>query len=326
MVIRVSFFTDPDMGARDIGLASSGGVGGPPRPIRIDTAYGTLSGITAEPAVSPRGLLVALHGGGSGAAYFHSPVCPESSLLALAAATGWRAVSLDRPGYGASTGLQERRLDLAAQAGLLRAVAARLAAGAPVILVGHSLGAITALQLARHIERGPGDIRLLGVAVGGAPLVYTAEQRAMHATVDASGTTIRRPPGAPRDPDDWLGPEGSYPSQLREHLHEVVSRVPSGEMADAANAPELLAELLSEAHVPVQFAVAELESTMASATEVFTRAAEILRRPGSELFTVPGSGHNLSLGFGARSYHLRVLSFAEQLLAGSTNERSVQER
>ncbi|MFC9837448.1 alpha/beta fold hydrolase [Rhodococcus sp. NPDC127530] len=309
-----------------INLTPSGRVGDPPQPIRIDTEYGTLSGISAEPAGSSNGLLVALHGGGSGAAYFDSPVCPESSLLALAAATGWRAVSLDRPGYGASTSLQTRRLDLAAQAGLLRDVVARLAAGAPMLLVGHSLGAITALQLARQIEREPGDIRLLGVAVGGAPLVYTAEQRALHATVDASGMTIRRPPGALRDPGDWLGPEGSYPPQLREQLHEVVSRVPSGEMADAANAPELLAELLSEAHVPVQFAVAELESTMASAAAVFTRAAEILRRPGSELFMVPGSGHNLSLGFRARSYHLRVLSFAEQLLAGSTNERSVRKR
>ncbi|MGW0043613.1 alpha/beta hydrolase [Rhodococcus sp. NPDC003348] len=289
----------------------------PPQSILVDTELGPLSAIAAEPAASPRGLLVALHGGGSGAAYFHSPVSAESSLLSLAAGTGWRAVSVDRPGYGASTGLQDHRMDLGTQARLLRGAVAELAADTPVLLVGHSLGAITALQLAHQIEQSPGDIRLIGIAIGGAPLSYTAEQRSMHTAVDASGPTIRRPPDAPRDPGEWLGPTGTYPTELHDRLHEVISRVPSGEMADAANAPELLTTLLTSVVTPIQFAVAELESTMAPAEEVTARAEQLLRGRNAGLFVVPGSGHNLSLGHQARSYHLRVLSFAEQQLAAS---------
>ena len=291
-----------------------------PRSILIDTELGPLSAIAAAPTSAPRGLLVALHGGGSGAAYFHSPVSAESSLISLAAATGWRAVAVDRPGYGASTGLQKHRLDLTAHARLLRGAVAELAADTPVVLVGHSIGAITALQLAHQIEQSPGDIRLIGISIGGAPLAYTAEQRSMHAAVDASGLTIRRPPDAPRNRGDWLGPNGSYPMKLHDHLREFISRVPSGEMEDAANAPELLAGLLTEVDTPLQFAVAELESTMAPAGEVAARAEKLLSGRGAELFTVSGSGHNLSLGHRARSYHLRVMSFAEQQLAASTSE------
>ncbi|WP_458683505.1 alpha/beta fold hydrolase [Prescottella equi] len=289
----------------------------PPRSILVDTELGPLSAIAAEPSVTPRGLLIALHGGGSSAAYFHSPVSAESSLLSLAARTGWRAVSVDRPGYGASTGLQERRMDLGTQARLLRGAVTELAADTPVLLVGHSLGAITALQLAHQIEQSPGDIRLIGIAVGGAPLAYTAEQRSMHTAVDASGPTIRRPPDAPRNSGEWLGPPGSYPAELHDHLHEVISRVPSGEMADAANAPELLTDLLTHVVTPLQFAVAELESTMAPAVEITARAEQLLHGRNADLFTVPGAGHNLSLGHQGRSYHLRVLSFAEQQLAAA---------
>lgn len=291
---------------------------GDARTIRVETGDVALSGIAAEPAGPPRGLLVALHGGGSRAAYFDSPVARESSLVELAAAVGWRSVSLDRPGYGESAWLHERRMDMAAQAQLLRGAVEQLGEELPVVLVGHSLGAIVALQLTRLVERDPEDIRLLGTAVGGAPLVYTPEQQAMHAAVDASGLTIRRPPGTRPDPEEWLGPAGTYPEQLRKRRHEVLAKVPSGEMADAAGAPELLSALLADVRLPIQFAVAEYESTMAPAERVLARAVEVLPQvPGSEVLTVHGSGHNLSLSHHARSYHLRVLSFAEQVLTAS---------
>lgn len=291
---------------------------GDARTIRVEIEDVALSGIAAEPVAPPRGLLIALHGGGSRATYFHSPVARESSLVELAATVGWRSVALDRPGYGDSEWLHERRMDMAAQARLLRGAVEQLGEGLPVVLVGHSLGAIVALQLAKLVERKPEDIRLLGIAVGGAPLAYTPEQQAMHAAIDASGLTIRRPPGDRPDPEEWLGPTGTYPEQLRQQRHEVLAKVPSGEMADAASAPELLSALLTDVQIPIQFAVAEYESTMAPAEEVFARARDILPQfPDSELLMVHNSGHNLSLGHRARSYHLSVLSFAEHVLATS---------
>lgn len=288
------------------------------RPVRVDAGNVSLSGIAAEPAENPRGLLVALHGGGSRAAYFHSPGARESSLVELAASLGWRAVSLDRPGYGDSTALQKHRLDTAAQARILLDAVEQLRDGLPLVLVGHSMGSIVALQLARLIEREARDIHLLGTALSGAPLLYTPEQQTFHASIDASGPTVRRPPGTRAEPAEWLGPEGTYPEQLRERLHEVLSKVPSGEMADAAGAPELTSALLTQTRFPVQFAVAEYEATMAPAPEVYARAIEVLPRDAeSELLIVRGVGHNMSLSHRARSYHLRVMSFAEQALAST---------
>lgn len=288
------------------------------RTVRVDAEDVSLSGIAAEPAEDPRGLLVALHGGGSRAAYFHSPVARESSLVELAASLGWRAVSLDRPGYGDSTALQKHRLDTAAQARILLDAVEQLRDGLPLVLVGHSMGSIVALQLARLIEKEARDIHLLGTALSGAPLLYTPEQQTFHASIDSSGPTVRRPPGTRAEPTEWLGPEGTYPEQLQERLHEVISKVPSGEMSDAAGAPKLTSALLTQTRFPVQFAVAEYEATMAPAPEVYARAIEVLPRDaGSELLIVRGVGHNMSLSHRARSYHLRVMSFAEQVLAST---------
>ncbi|WP_372349738.1 hypothetical protein [Streptomyces sp. KL116D] len=76
------------------------------QPLVMNVAGIELSGLAAEPAGSPRGLVFALHGGGSRAAYFHSPVDPSGSLLGIAAALGWQAVALDRR----IRGVERRRL------------------------------------------------------------------------------------------------------------------------------------------------------------------------------------------------------------------------
>ncbi|MDT5099087.1 MAG: hypothetical protein QOC76_2824, partial [Mycobacterium sp.] len=50
----------------------------------------------------PKAVIVAIHGGATSAAYFDCPGRPELSLLRSAAANGYTAIALDRPGYGAS--------------------------------------------------------------------------------------------------------------------------------------------------------------------------------------------------------------------------------
>lgn len=287
--------------------------------LKVRTGDITLSGLMAEPDCPPRGLLVALHGGGSRAAYFDSPVDKASSLLDLAASIGWRAVALDRPGYGDASWLHDRRPGIADQALIVRGALRHLAGPLPVVLVAHSIGSVLALELARMISTTPGDIALLGTAVGGAPLVYTPEQRAMHAAIDTSGPTIRRPPGDRPDPHEWLGPPGAFPEELLESLHLVHAKVPATDMPAAIGAPELLTDLLRECVLPVQFTVAEHEATMAPAGVLLRRAAELIPEgKGSEIVMVRSAGHNLSLTHRARSYHLRVLSFAERLLDDST--------
>jgi len=271
-----------------------------------------LSGLLAEPDGPPRGLIFALHGGGARAAYWHSPVDPGSGLLELGARIGWRVLAVDRPGYGMSADPGSPGLSAAAQGALLeQALAATGQPDLPLVLAGHSLGAIVAAHLAAA-GRPPG---LTAVAFGGLPLVYTAEQIARMDLADISGPVMTRPTGGTRpDPASWFGPAGTWNPRLTEYRRALVTRTPTAEFLDARDAPSVLPAVLSRIAVPAQFAVAEHEQTTAGASILLGAARQALPGGGNDVFMVHDSGHNLSLGHAARAYHLRLLAFAEASL------------
>jgi len=271
-----------------------------------------LSGLLVEPDGQPRGLIFALHGGGARAAYWHSPVDPGSGLLELGARLGWRVLAVDRPGYGVSADQDSPGFTAAEQGALLeQALAATGPWDLPIVLAGHSLGAIVAAHMAAA-GRPPG---LAAVAFGGLPLVYTAEQTARMALADISGPVMTRPTGGTRpDPASWFGPAGTWDPRLAEHRRALVTRTPTAEFLDARDAPAALPAVLSRITVPAQFAVAEHEQTTAGASILLRAARQALPGAGSDVFMVRDSGHNLSLGRAARAYHLRLLAFAEALL------------
>jgi pimeloyl-ACP methyl ester carboxylesterase len=283
------------------------------RDVLLDVGPTALSGRCAEPDTEPRGLVVALHGGGARAAYFDSPVDPGASLIRLAAALGWRAATLDRPGYGAAHLVSRQAAD---QVELIAAATAELRPpGAPVLLVGHSLGGIVAV----HAAATDAIAGLAAVALGGVPLRYTPEQTRRLAAVDTGGMHIRRAPGPSPDPDDWFGPPGSWDPRLLDHRGDLVTRTPAAEFLDARDCPVLLPPLLAEVCVPVQVAAAECELTSAPAAQVLAATCQALSRaPYVESVVLPRSGHNLSLGFAARAYHLRVLAFGELFSSPAT--------
>ncbi|HEX4396099.1 MAG TPA: alpha/beta fold hydrolase [Trebonia sp.] len=111
-----------------------------------------LSGLLAEPATPPRALVLALHGGGMTAGYFHGRAHPDLSLLRLGHRLGFTVLALDRPGYGRSSSFLPRGQLLSEQAdtvyGALDDFAARHATGAGVFVVGHSYGLKLGLFLA----------------------------------------------------------------------------------------------------------------------------------------------------------------------------------
>src|ERR1700684_1670248 len=76
----------------------------PPRAVIVDRV--PMSALVAEAPI-PRGVIVAIHGGGTTARYFDCPGHPESSLLRTGAAHGFTVVALDRPGYGSSAAYPE---------------------------------------------------------------------------------------------------------------------------------------------------------------------------------------------------------------------------
>jgi pimeloyl-ACP methyl ester carboxylesterase len=271
-----------------------------------------LSGLAAEPAGAPRGLIVALHGGGARAEYWHSPISDADSLLLLAASLGWRAVAFDRPGYGASS-MVDRGFRAAHQADLLeRAITMWEPTALPVVLVGHSLGAIVAVHLAAASKPPP----LIGLSVGGVPLLYTHEQQARLDAIDVTGPNAARPRVSQPGPGSWFGPPGTWDERVLEHRQRLYAPTPSEEFLDARDAPRQLPTLMRAIGVPVQFAVAEHELTTAPARQLRGAAERWLTSATLvEHLEVAATGHNLSLGGSARYYHCRVMAFAERARA-----------
>jgi alpha-beta hydrolase superfamily lysophospholipase len=112
-------------------------------------------------APAPRGVLVSVHGLGD-----HSGLYPH--LVRFFPAHGWTVASLDTRGNGRSPGRRghigrwrEYREDL----GAFLAVVRREHAGLPVVLLGHSLGALMSLDYALEHPEG-----LRGVALAAPPL------------------------------------------------------------------------------------------------------------------------------------------------------------
>lgn len=282
--------------------------------VAYDIAGTTLSGLLARPApeVPSRGLLLAVHGGGSRAAYWHRDNAPEGSLLLLGAALGWTVLAIDRPGYGASAGLDRERQGLDAQADALFELIDEWAGGpaeVPVFVAAHSMGAILSLRMGAD-KRGRD---LLGLAVGGVPLRYTPARLAEFAAVPTGGDFVPSTGGS--TPDTFFGPPGSYDPALLTRAGRVVAPVPMAEFLDVRRSPETLPGVLSRVRPPVHWAVAEFERSNLAGPEVLAEVRGLLVRSGwVETYMQLGVGHNISLHHAARAYHLRVLAFAEQCL------------
>src|SRR4051794_15737681 len=185
----------------------------PPSPLDAPGTFGT----------SARGVLLAVHGGGSRAAYWHRENAPDDSLLTLGAAMGWTVLAIDRPGYGASAGLDRARQGLDAQADVLFQLIDGFGE-VPVFVAAHSMGAILSLRMGAD-KRGRD---LLGLAVGGVPLKYTQARLDELAAIPTEGNFVPSTGGGGA-PDTFFGPPGSYDPLLLTRAGRVVAPVPMAE-------------------------------------------------------------------------------------------------
>src|ERR1700744_378105 len=134
----------------------------------IPAGSGSVAVAYHAPAAEITGLplLVALHGGTYTSEYFSVAGGPAGSFLDIAGRNGFAVLTVDRPGYGASTLLPEDENTFARQAEILDGVIADAldvwpAAG--VVLVAHSIGGMISLEIAARHPRWP----LLGVTTSG---------------------------------------------------------------------------------------------------------------------------------------------------------------
>ncbi|GAA2789754.1 alpha/beta hydrolase [Saccharopolyspora taberi] len=274
------------------------------REIILDASGTPISALLAEPPHPPRAVVLAVHGGGMRAGYFHGRSTEDQSLLSLGAKLGFTVLAVDRPGYGRSADHLPHGLSLADQtdtlADALHEFARTRPVGAGIFVLAHSYGGKLALSTA---ARRP-DLDLLGLEISGC-----AEQFA---------------PGVRQfleDPDRrpwWLhwGPPHLYPPGTFEQAREMVALAPLREVEEATEWPETFARLAPAVAVPVHFTFAEHEKWWRH-DEVALRsiADRLSAAPRVEVHRHPGAGHNISLGQTARSYHLKALSVAEQCIA-----------
>ncbi|WP_099252393.1 alpha/beta fold hydrolase [Mycobacterium sp. shizuoka-1] len=273
-----------------------------------------MSGLFA-PAAQPRAVLVALHGGASSAGYFDCPGHPELSLLRAAAAAGFSAVALDRPGYGASAPYAEemwepqRRVELAYAA--VDAMLGRRDRGAGVFIMAHSNGCELALRMA-VAERGRD---LLGLELAGTGL----RQYPAAAAILQRATPTHRPAGIR---ELIWAPEELYPADVVNAVGSAGSP-PQEAQLSATWADRDFAALAGHVVAPVRFTAAEHERVWDSTPEALADIAALFTMsPDVQIHHEGGAGHNLSLGITAAQYHSGVLSFANQCVAADENKEA----
>ncbi|MEU8592063.1 alpha/beta fold hydrolase [Streptomyces sp. NPDC048664] len=274
------------------------------RPITVPAGPLTLSALIAEPAGPPRATVVAVPGGGTGAGYFDGQAHPDLSLLALGARLGYTVIALDRPGYGLSASQVPSGQTLAEQSSVLRHALTHLRGryelGAGVFLLAHSFGGKLALTYAAD-EPDAQAPPLLGLDISGLGRDYAVD------------------PGVLDDPHrhrQWKQHWGAlrfYPPDTFAKAVSVVAPMPARERSEARDWPLRCAALAERVRVPVRLTFAERElwwrhdeDTVADLASLFTRA------PVVRVDRQSGAGHNISLGWAARAYHLKALAFFEE--------------
>lgn len=279
------------------------------RSLTLDASGVPLSALLSEPddGTEPRATVVAVHGGGMTAGYFDARARPGLSLLTLGAQLGYSVLAVDRPGYGRSARKLPDGETVAGQTGLLRSALADFAdrhpTGAGLFLLAHSFGGKLALSTAAaEPERAPGDpLRLIGLDISGCGHRYAAvPQGPMH--------------GRQNTRRHW-GPLGLYPPGTFSGSADVVAPMPRHEEAELPEWPRRFETLAPLVRVPVRFTFAEHESWwLHSDADLADLAARLTAAPRVVLDRLPGAGHNISLGWAARTYHLRALAFLEECL------------
>ncbi|TWC97604.1 MULTISPECIES: alpha/beta hydrolase [unclassified Sphingobium] len=259
-----------------------------------------------------RGLVIALHGGGYDATYWHPPH-PDLSLLNVGHACGFNVLSINRPGYLGSMTSTAEGMSLDDQAKIVFDLIDELvpAEDQPVFLIGHSMGGILSLIMAAH----PRSARLSAIDVSGIPLRYPPE---MQPFIEASMQGVEM---AASDSGDerrrWMfyGADGTFDPNVAAAVPGA-NAVPIREIRDAFSAPVVLPPLLETITLPVQWTIADQERSSVGGEPMLDVVRSLLS--GSRYVRTSlqlASGHNISHHHVGRAYHLRALGFFDEVNA-----------
>lgn len=275
--------------------------------ITLDAGALQLSALYARPhpaAGEPRAVVVAVHGLGMHARYFHSPAHPDLSLLTLAARLGHPVLAVDRPGHGRLAHRHSDGQPLAEQSATLHRALAAFArehpTGAGFFLLAHSYGGKLALHAAADDTAGT----LIGLDISGLGHYYAPAARGFPATLGGGAWGL-----------NW-GPMHLYPPGTFQGARALMAPTPRHEEHDPGPPwPLRYRQLAPRVRVPVRLTFAEHEQWWHTDDAALTAmAARLSASPRVRVDRQDAAGHNISLGWAARPYHLRALAFLEECL------------
>jgi pimeloyl-ACP methyl ester carboxylesterase len=292
--------------------------------VTFDVNGFSVAGLRARPA-NPIGRVLALHGGGYDARYWHHPASPRTSLLVCGAALGFDVIALDRPGMAGSAGSAPEGLPFSRQIDIVFDLAAILQRDQPlpVFVIGHSLGGMMTLLLAAE-NRGK---LIAAVDVAGVPLAFSPEQdsgmrMALAAAKAAGESHLAASPPDIREAMFYGPPDAFDPKVVAWGPTEHT--VPVAEIDDMMVWLATFPDTLSRIRVPVQWTFAGYEASSVVRLESDSQRVTSLLEQSPTIRTAlqEGSGHNISLHYVGRAYHLRALAFFEEVLTKNRRNTS----
>ena len=272
----------------------------------LEVADATLSGLLAEACgpEPPKALVVAIHGAGMHAGYFDTRTAPGLSLLELGSRLGFTVWAPDRPGIGVSAHLPDERITLQGQAKLLLDAIELYSIDHPVgdgvFLVGHSYG----LKVAWAMSAQPRGWQLLGLDGSGSGVRYNFDL-----STRARDRAELRPNTDRGEP--W-GPESLYPIGTFDSVSLPTYKTPEVQKAEGRHWPSDIRAIADQITIPMRLTYGQYERFWPIDEPGLQEVRAVFRNARRLSIDVePFTGHNLSLGWAARCYHLKLLAFAE---------------
>lgn len=253
----------------------------------------------------PRGVILALHGGGATPEYYDATGHPAHSLLRVGAANGYTVIAPFRPGYARHLDRMTQEVSTAEQIDAAYGVVDALVGddtGQGLFVVGHSQGCILTLRMAAD-ERGSA---LLGLEISGTGITHQQVVTATEVADEDPRVTRRR-----RIHDLLWTPEDLYLTGVKAFV-----RTPAYEGPDAVGWPTEFPRLAAQVGVPVRISLADHEYWWRAGRAGLDEVAQLFdRAPRVVCEEHEAAGHNISVGVNARAYHLKVLAFIEECIS-----------
>ena len=249
----------------------------------------------AEPDGAVRGTIYALHGGGLSSAYWDCPFESALSLARLATAAGFRVAYPDRPGHRTNEERWPGGMPADEEARLHVATIGEVLSEGPLFLLGQSAGSMISLCAA-----ATGAIaNLAGIEYSGIGLHLDHDR-------EHDGPIMER----------YWGPMALYPPEVFAPEGRAVTTPIVGEDGTSAFGWwKVFPSVAAKVTVPVRITMVDHELWWGPIPQALAEmSAGLSASPRVETNVEPGAGHNLSIGWAARAYHMGVLAFFERCL------------